>query len=158
MLLMRDEGASPPPPPSSISLREWFAGMALANPVLLEGVPPEHRIARALAAADAMVAALAAPRVPLAIEPPTEGEMVSWDEHLARTNAADLTKTVPAGALRKATAQLVSQGAPAQVTGPDIVVTVQPLDSSGVVRPTLSATPAASPGRYGYVAIDDEKT
>lgn len=46
-------------------MREWFAGMALANPEIMKDVPEQDRIDVAIAHADRLVAALAVQRQPI---------------------------------------------------------------------------------------------
>lgn len=55
---------SPPPPPSRATMREWFAGLALMNAELMQGVAPDQRGAEAVCIADQLIAALEAPRTP----------------------------------------------------------------------------------------------
>ena len=55
---------SPPPPPSGTTIREWFAGLALMNQVLMRDIEPAQRVNEAIRLADELMSALAAPRVP----------------------------------------------------------------------------------------------
>lgn len=93
--------ASPPPAPHNASIREWFAGLALMNPVLMAGIPEEKRAGEAVRLADQLIAALATPRVPSlsTMAAPTEAEMEKWEQFIAENKAkTDLQKqdTVPA--------------------------------------------------------------
>lgn len=76
---------SPPPPPAGATVREWFAGLALMNPALMEGLGPHARAVEAVRLADELIKALAAPRVPSqeSMAAPTEVEMEQWDAHVA---------------------------------------------------------------------------
>jgi len=85
---------SPPPAPSSATLREWFAGLALANPVLMNHVPSEKRASEAVRFADELLHALAAPRAidtNSCLAPPAS-EMEVWEKLVANQSQ----DTVPA--------------------------------------------------------------
>lgn len=79
---------SPPPAPSGTSMREWFAGLALMNPMLMAGIPAAMRAAEAVRLADELIAALAPPRVPSleSMAAPTETELKVWDAQVAEKN------------------------------------------------------------------------
>lgn len=72
---------SPPPAPANTSLREWFTGLVVANPVIMNGIAPENRVAEAIRIADDLMKALAAPRAPSleSMAAPSEEEMQHWD-------------------------------------------------------------------------------
>lgn len=53
-----------PPPPSGASLREWFAGLAINNPVLMTGIEPDSRVSEAVRIADELMKALATTPLP----------------------------------------------------------------------------------------------
>lgn len=80
----RQLNASPPPPPAGTSVREWFAGLALLNPTLMEGIPPELRPAEAVRLSDQMVKALATPRAPNldSMKAPSDEELQMWEQKL----------------------------------------------------------------------------
>jgi hypothetical protein len=78
---------SPPPPPAGASVREWFAGLALMNPTLMEGLSPCERAVEAVRLADELVRALVVPRTPS-----QESMAVPTDEtdlHRSWNNMAD---------------------------------------------------------------------
>lgn len=79
---------SPPPAPPGTSLREWFAGLALGNPSLMDGIEPACRVAEALRIADELLGALSSPRVPSqeSMAAPSAEEMQRWDDHVAQEN------------------------------------------------------------------------
>src|SRR5579864_6062291 len=81
---------SPPPPPAGASVREWFAGLALMNPALMQDLSPVERAAEAVRLADELIKALACPRVPSqeSMAAPSEAEMVEWDKKVADDNEA----------------------------------------------------------------------
>lgn len=95
-------GGSPPPPPHGTGVREWFAGLAISNPILMKDVPHAERAKEAVRLADELMAALATPRMPTleSLAPPSDAEMSVWEkkitddkESLARINR----DTVPHG-------------------------------------------------------------
>ena len=77
-------GDSPPPPPSGASIRDWFAGLALANPELMKDIPTDERAAEAVRLADELSRALAAPKVPSqeSLAAPSEADMAAWDDEI----------------------------------------------------------------------------
>jgi hypothetical protein len=79
---------SPPPPPPNATVREWFAGLALANPELMKGIPQSLRPMEALRLADELILAMQAPKVPSleSMAAPSEEEMVAWDKQVASEN------------------------------------------------------------------------
>lgn len=83
--------ALPPPAPAGTTIREWFAGLALGNPILMNGHEPDRRIAEAVRIADELVCALAAPRVPTmqSMRGPSDEELREWD---AKVNEDNITK------------------------------------------------------------------
>jgi len=78
------------PPPSMVgtSLREWFAGLAIGNAALMDGIDDDYKIIEAIRIADELVKALAAPKTPTleSMAAPTEEEMKVWDEATAIKN------------------------------------------------------------------------
>ena len=92
---------SPPPPPNGTTVREWFAGLALASPELMKDVPMHERAAEAVRLADDLVKALAAPRMPSkeSMAPPTEEAMALWDKKIEDQTQA--TNRPPASRTRR---------------------------------------------------------
>lgn len=91
---------SPPPAPSGSSVREWMAGLALANPVLMQGISVEHRAKEAVRLADELITALAAPKVPSleSMAPPSEAELSAWKGRIDKEKdrlTRQLRDTVP---------------------------------------------------------------
>ena len=80
--------ALPPPAPAGSTIREWFAGLALGNPTLMQGLSADQWVAEALRLADELVSALAAPKVPTlqSMRAPTEKELLEWDAHHSESN------------------------------------------------------------------------
>lgn len=72
-----------PAPPADITMRQWFAGLALGNPELMKGVPQGKRVSEALRLADEMTLALKT-KVPTveSMAAPTEVEMQHWDQQV----------------------------------------------------------------------------
>jgi len=92
---------SPPPAPAATSLREWFAGLALANPVLMNKIPVAERVKEAVRLADELSLALAAPRVVNvdSLNFPTSIELASWERDIIVDNEKAIRQrldTVPA--------------------------------------------------------------
>lgn len=85
---------SPPPPPPGTTMREWFTGLAIANPELMKDVPPGERVAEAMRLADELIVALSAPRVPQldTMRPPSRKEMKEWEKTLKVNKAAVIRK------------------------------------------------------------------
>jgi len=81
---------SPPPPTAGMTIREWFAGLALANPELMKDVPESERAVEAVRLADELAAALAAPLVPTmkSMRPPSKKEMRAWEKKIKVDKAA----------------------------------------------------------------------
>ena len=81
---------SPPPPPPGASVREWFAGLALACPNLMQGVAPNKRATEAVRLADELLRALLAPRVPTveSMAAPTPAELTQWESDIAQKQDA----------------------------------------------------------------------
>lgn len=81
---IKSDSVSPPPPPHGISMREWFAGLALGNPELMKDVPPASRVAFAVRTADELMKTLASPKPPSleSLEPPTEKQLEVWEEKI----------------------------------------------------------------------------
>ena len=76
---------SPPPPPTGATVREWFAGLALMNPTLMQDLSPTERAVEAARLADELVRALAVPRMPTqeSLAAPSAEEMAAWDTQVA---------------------------------------------------------------------------
>ena len=76
---------SPPPPPSGATVREWFAGLALANPELMRNIPPERRAAEAVRLADELIGAMSVQRTPSleSMSAPSEEELAAWEKSIA---------------------------------------------------------------------------
>jgi len=72
---------SPPPAPSGTTVREWFAGLALASHVIMKDIPVELRAQEAVRIADELIKALRAPKVPTleSMASPTADEMLQWE-------------------------------------------------------------------------------
>lgn len=81
---IKSDSVSPPPPPQGISMREWFAGLALGNPELMKDVPAASQVATAIKIADELMKTLAASKVPSreSLEPPTEKQLEVWEEKI----------------------------------------------------------------------------
>lgn len=77
-----------PPVPTTASLREWFAGLALANPVLMKDVPVNDRVKEAVRIADELSLALVAPKAfdVDSCSPPTLIELATWERKIAIDN------------------------------------------------------------------------
>lgn len=75
-----------PPPPSGANLREWFAGLALANPTLMLNVPEAARVSYAVSIADELVNALRTPSIPTreSMRPPTVMELNVWETSIVK--------------------------------------------------------------------------
>lgn len=91
---------SPPPAPSGTSMREWFAGLALMNPMLMAGIPDSKRAAEAVRLADELVAALAPSKAPSleSMAAPTESELVAWGLHIkdkSQRQSQDTERAIP---------------------------------------------------------------
>lgn len=98
--LMRERTySSPPPPPSNANIRDWFAGLALANPELMKDVPTELKAKEAVRLADEMMLALASPRVPTveSMRAPTPKEMHDWEAHVSSQRDLRTKDTCPRG-------------------------------------------------------------
>ena len=69
------------PPPAGAGLREWFAGLALANVEMMKDVPHTERPVEAVRLADELISALAKPRIPTleSMKAPTTEELVAWE-------------------------------------------------------------------------------
>lgn len=73
-----------PPPPAGATLREWFAGLALSNPALMNGIDQDARATEAVRIADELVKALAFQRAPSqeSMAAPTEEALAAWSEQI----------------------------------------------------------------------------
>lgn len=118
---------SPPPAPSGTTIREWFAGLALMNPVLMTGVEPADRATEAVRLADELVKALEVPRIPSreSMAPPSAEELERWGRDLR-------AKTPPA----------------ARETRPDIAPARLKAQKSSHFRFSVPPPDPADPGRY----------
>jgi hypothetical protein len=102
---------SPPPPSAGMSVREWFAGLAMMNPELMRDLAPGERAGEAVRLADELIRALATPGLPSqeSLAAPTEAVMAEWDKKIADDNdvrARRGRETQPAGKnVRKQTAR-----------------------------------------------------
>lgn len=99
---------SPPPPPAGTSVREWFAGLALASNELMKDIDPSMRAAEAVRLADELADALVVARLPdpSSTAAPTEEEMTAWETSVANAKEGTARRardTVPQGlrAIRK---------------------------------------------------------
>jgi len=106
-----------PLPPSDVTMREWFAGLALMNPILMNAVEPDARAQEAVRLADELMQALKSPRVPhedlmrdpkadivprITVEPqhrPTNPEGIRPPKMVAPTVPSMRPPTMPAGAI-----------------------------------------------------------
>lgn len=77
-----------PPAPAGSSLREWFAGLALSNPLLMRDIDIDCREIEAVRIADEMMRALRTPRVPSqeSMRSPSESDLNAWSERLIPIN------------------------------------------------------------------------
>jgi len=77
------------PPPANITMREWFAGLALGNSELMKEIPVHLRPVEAVRLADEMMSALMKPKVPTleSMAAPSEEEMQRWDAAVAEKKA-----------------------------------------------------------------------
>lgn len=80
---------SPPPPSTGMTMRQWFAGLALANPELMKDVSENERVSEAVRLADELIRALEPPRAPAldSMRSPTCSEMHAWEEKIKIDNA-----------------------------------------------------------------------
>lgn len=90
-------GESPPPAPSGTSVREWFAGLALMNPVLMAGIPVEKRAAEAARLAEELISALAPARTPSmeSMQAPTPEEFEVWEKKIEEDKKRAATTLAP---------------------------------------------------------------
>jgi hypothetical protein len=83
---------SPPPPPAGVTVREWFAGLAMMNPELMRDLSPMERVTEAVRLADELIKALSCPRTPsqesMAVPIEEEGLRQSWDNMANAVNAS----------------------------------------------------------------------
>lgn len=98
---IKSDSVSPPPPPTGISMREWFAGLALGNPELMKDVPHSSRVATAVRIADELMKTLATSKVPSreSLEPPTEKQLEVWEEKIkvdSQRTVSQRKETIPA--------------------------------------------------------------
>lgn len=98
---IKSDSVSPPPPPTGISMREWFAGLALGNPELMKDVPAASRVATAVRIADELMKTLATSKVPSreSLEPPTEKQLEVWEEKIkvdSQRTVSQRKETIPA--------------------------------------------------------------
>ncbi len=170
---MRQQMAeSPPPPPTGATVREWFAGLALMNPVLMHGLTAQERVQEAVRLADELITALAAPRTPsqesLTV-PQTEPELrESWNgmaramnptsEQQAPTTAERITQP-DRPAVRRSTGAYDFSSTPRKTIPPPSIHFKRASDH--LARATRTNMPTFSPeaGRYsslGEPPNDDE--
>lgn len=130
---------SPPPAPSGTSIREWFAGLAMMNPVLMAGVPAVERAAEAVRLADQLIAALAAPRMPSpeSLKPPPREDMANWERQLSEANSQkERQARVTCPAIRKAKVPL-----PSEMSVPPAPVSRNPTMRFGAILPPPIGAP-----------------
>jgi hypothetical protein len=84
----------PPPPPAGLTMRQWFAGLALANAELMKDVPDNDRMTEAVRLADELVAALDPPRAPTlkSMRPPSKKELRVWEAKVKVENEASVRR------------------------------------------------------------------
>jgi hypothetical protein len=92
---------SPPPPPAGITVREWFAGLALMNGELMKDLSPAERVVEAVRLADDLIKALNPPRVPSqeSMAAPSEKEISEWSDRIVHKREAKIRQgcaSVPA--------------------------------------------------------------
>jgi hypothetical protein len=107
MIRRENTFASPPPPPANITLREWFAGLAISNSKLMDEIEPSCRAAEAIRIADELIGALATAKLPSkeSMAPPSTSDMISWDDHVKNETSKKVNNdrpTIP-GFKRRAT-------------------------------------------------------
>lgn len=85
---------SPPPAPTGTTLRQWFAGLALANPELMKDVPESERVAEAVRLADELVGALDVARMPTldSMAAPSKAELRIWEKKVKIDNAISVSR------------------------------------------------------------------
>lgn len=73
---------SPPPPLSGMTMRQWFAGLAIANSELMKDIPESNRALEAVRLADELIIALESPRLPTksSMRHPTKKELKDWED------------------------------------------------------------------------------
>lgn len=83
-----------PPPMTGLTLRQWFAGLALVNPEFMKNVPESERAAEAVKFADQLISALDVPRVPTleSMAPPSNEELSTWEKKVEVDNAASIRR------------------------------------------------------------------
>ena len=155
--------ALPPPPAAGTSIREWFVGIALSNPELMAGVPPEERVAEAVRLADDLVRALNAPRVPSreSMSAPTEPEMRAWDGRVAEqlaAKAAEAEKKVPQDRPTQPAVPAARHPTPAQQAAVHFRRASDHLwkGRADLSPPTPTRAIVAGAGRYSSVEPDEE--
>jgi hypothetical protein len=136
---------APPPAPPTASIREWFAGLALMNPTLMQDFAPGDRAKEAVRLADELMFALQSPRVPhedlmrdpkadivprVAVDPqhrPTNPEGIRPPKTVSPTVPSMRPPTMPAGApspsMRAATVQFGAVLPPPATMRPKALVT-----------------------------------
>lgn len=121
--IRRSMDECPPPAPAGTSLREWFAGLALANPELMKDLAPAARAREAVRLADDLALALATSKVPSqeSLAAPSEEAMVAWDAVIENQRK----DTVPPGRLMASKARRETKAF-----------------GTGILPPTLPALPA----------------
>jgi hypothetical protein len=70
-----------------LTLLEWFAGCALANPDVTGGLAPKKAVEVATTYASGMVQALKAPKLPSRIDAPTKAQMDMWVQIINKMSA-----------------------------------------------------------------------
>ncbi len=95
-LIQKQQGAfptPPPPAPAGTSLREWFAGLAIANVELMKDIDRDRYGEEALRIADQLIFALATPRQPsvASMAALSEEQMKEWDIALANKKEDERT-------------------------------------------------------------------
>lgn len=96
--IMRETMKESPPPATGISMRQWFAGLAIANPVLMKDIPESQRITEAVRLADELILALVPARVPTrnSMRAPTRRELRAWEKKIENDKIAKPGDTCPA--------------------------------------------------------------
>lgn len=159
---------SPPPPPAGVTVREWFAGLALMNGELMKDLSIAECAAEAVRLADELVKALAVARMPSeeSVAAPSEAEMVKWDTHIAKKRSAleaQRRDTVPGGRKKTAAYDFSATGSgsgmlpPPPMTATASSATAHFRRASDMLHRPLPSTKRFSPivGRYSMVEPSD---
>lgn len=141
---------SPPPAPAGTSMREWFTGLALMNPVLMQGIPEVSRAAEAIRLADEIIRALTAPKTPSqeSMEVPVDAEELvdSWNSMTDTMKEANKKRrqereTIPPPARRGQERTQTSSFPSVAMLPPPVIE--EPVVVAPPQRPTRSDRPTA---------------